>query len=205
MLIVCCFFFGFLWFEGFQTLYAYCTRFQKHYANDADELERCGFFEKSNTNAAKLNALNPEPVFGITSMSKNPINCVETIERVIAVREEHNSHIVFYKRDVPEGMRTPWKLPVDVVSKSFLECVNLFKEFKTAQDETSAELTALEKNWLDQKTNHQGLMKAEMQPRSARPPPWRDKCNRGREFGVAYTFVIGARGYKPRSEEIQPL
>ena len=49
-------------------------------------------------------------------------------------------------------------------------------------------------------------MKAEMQPRSARPSPWRDKCNRGREFRVASTLVLGARGCKPRmGAEIQAL
>ena len=63
-------------------LYAYCTQYQKHYANVADELERYGFFKKSKAHVAKLNALNPEPVVGITSMSKNPINGVETIVRV---------------------------------------------------------------------------------------------------------------------------
>ena len=47
----------------------------------ADELERYGLFKKSKASVAKLNALNPEPVFGITSMSKNPINGVETIVR----------------------------------------------------------------------------------------------------------------------------
>ena len=31
-------------------------------------------------------------------------------ERIIAVREEPNLHIVFYQRDVPDGMRIPWKL-----------------------------------------------------------------------------------------------
>ena len=45
----------------------------------ADELERYGLFKKSKASVAKLNALNPEPVFGIASMSKNPINGVETI------------------------------------------------------------------------------------------------------------------------------
>ena len=45
--------------EEIQLLYAYCTQYQMHYANDADELERFGFFEKSKTNVAKLNALNP--------------------------------------------------------------------------------------------------------------------------------------------------
>ena len=36
-------------------------------------------------------------------------------------------------------------------------------------------LSALEKKGLDRKTNHQDLMKAEMQPRPARPSPWREK------------------------------
>merc|ERR1711991_157609 len=45
------------------------TQYQKHYANDAEELERYGLFKKSKARVAKLNALNPEPVFGITSMS----------------------------------------------------------------------------------------------------------------------------------------
>ena len=46
---------------------------------------------------------------------------------------------------------------------------------KQWKDEMSACLTALEKKELDRKTNLHGLMKAETQPRSARPPPWRDK------------------------------
>ena len=37
-------------------------------------------------------------------------------ERVVAVREEPNLHLEFYQRDVTDGMRTPWKLPVDVVN-----------------------------------------------------------------------------------------
>ena len=45
------------------------TQYQKYYANDAQELERYGLFKKSKARVAKLNALNPEPVFGITSMS----------------------------------------------------------------------------------------------------------------------------------------
>merc|ERR1712136_121355 len=45
------------------------TQYQKHYANDAEELERYGLFKNSKARVAKLNALNPEPVFGITSMS----------------------------------------------------------------------------------------------------------------------------------------
>ena len=39
--------------------YGYCTQYQKHYANDAEELERYGLFKKSKTHVSKLNALNP--------------------------------------------------------------------------------------------------------------------------------------------------
>ena len=31
-------------------------------------------------------------------------------DRVSAVGKKRNLHIVFYHRDVPDGMRTPWKL-----------------------------------------------------------------------------------------------
>ena len=47
------------------------TQYQKHYANYADELKRYDLFKKSKANVAKLNELNPEPVFGITSMSNS--------------------------------------------------------------------------------------------------------------------------------------
>ena len=47
------------------------TQYQKHHANDADELKRYDFFKKSKANVAKLNELNPDPVFGITSMSNS--------------------------------------------------------------------------------------------------------------------------------------
>ena len=74
---------------------------------------------------------------------------------------------------------------------------------KHGKGETSADLTALEKKGLDRKTNHKDLMKIETeeifalikatvgalkleqsvkevaQPRPTRPPPWRDKCDRG--------------------------
>ena len=36
-----------------------CAQYQKHYANDAEELERNGLFKKSKARVAKLNALNP--------------------------------------------------------------------------------------------------------------------------------------------------
>ena len=47
---------------------AYFSQYQKHYANDAEELQWYGLLKKSKTHVAKLNALNPESVFGITSM-----------------------------------------------------------------------------------------------------------------------------------------
>ena len=37
--------------------------------------------------------------------------CGSHVKRVIAVREEPNLHIVFYQSDVPDEMRTTWKLP----------------------------------------------------------------------------------------------
>ena len=49
-----------------------CTQYQKYHANDAEELERYGLFKKSKARITKLNALNPEPIFGITSMSDRP-------------------------------------------------------------------------------------------------------------------------------------
>ena len=55
--------------EEIPLLYAYCSQDQKHYANDAEELERYGHFKKSKALVAKPTALNPELVFGITSMS----------------------------------------------------------------------------------------------------------------------------------------
>ena len=86
------------------------------------------------------------------------------------------------------------------------EIVGILKRLK---DETSADLTALEKKGLDRKTNQQDLTKAKTEEicvltkaigeketvalkveQSAkevaqRPPPWRDKCNRGSELFVA--------------------
>ena len=41
------------------------------------------------------------------------------MDRVIAVREARNLQLEFFQRDVTDGVRSPWKLPVDVVSKSF--------------------------------------------------------------------------------------
>ena len=50
------------------------------------------------------------------------------------------------------------------------ETVGILKQSK---DEKSAYLTAFKKK--EWKTNHEGLMKTEIQPRSARPPPARGK------------------------------
>ena len=47
-----------------------------------------------------------------------------------------------------------------------------------ATGSSSTDLIALVKEELDRKTKHQGLMKAETQPRPARPPLWRDKLQR---------------------------
>merc|ERR1712136_735327 len=52
-------------------------------------------------------------------------------ERVIAVREEPNLHLEFYQRDVTDGMRSPWNLPVDVVSKSFQEVVKVAQKLES--------------------------------------------------------------------------
>ena len=45
------------------------TENQKHYANDEEELARYGISKQSKARVAQLNALNPEPFFGITWMS----------------------------------------------------------------------------------------------------------------------------------------
>ena len=63
-------------------------------------------------------------------------------ECVITVREKRNVHIFFYQRDVPDGMRTPWKLLcfvkrsgecLNMESRNLVPFVDLFKEFKTAR------------------------------------------------------------------------
>ena len=46
-------------------------------------------------------------------------------ERVISVRKKPNLHLEFYQRDVTGGMQTPWKLLVDVMSKSFQEVIKV--------------------------------------------------------------------------------
>ena len=47
------------------------TQYQKHKTNDAEEFKRYDLFKKSKAHVAKLNALNPEQVFGITSISNS--------------------------------------------------------------------------------------------------------------------------------------
>ena len=56
-----------------------CTQHQKHHANDAEELERYGLFKKSKARITKLNALSPESVLGITSMSDKHVKSQETL------------------------------------------------------------------------------------------------------------------------------
>ena len=41
-------------------------------------------------------------------------------------------HLEFYQRDVTHGMLSPWKLPVDVVSKGFREVVKVAQKLETA-------------------------------------------------------------------------
>ena len=52
-------------------------------------------------------------------------------ERVIAVREEPNLHLEFYQRDVTAGIRSPWKLPPDAVSKSSQESITVAKKLES--------------------------------------------------------------------------
>ena len=68
--------------EEIPPLYLYCTQFWKHYGNDADELKRYGLFKISKARVTKLNALNPESVFGITSMSDKHVKSQETLHDV---------------------------------------------------------------------------------------------------------------------------
>ena len=65
-----------------------CTQYQKYHANDAEELERYGLFKKSKARITKLNALNPESVFGITSMSDKHVKSEETLHDVKVTDED---------------------------------------------------------------------------------------------------------------------
>ena len=55
--------------EEIPLFFGYCTQYQKHYANDGEELERLDSSRNQKARVSKPTALNPEPVFGITSMS----------------------------------------------------------------------------------------------------------------------------------------
>ena len=44
--------------EQIPPLHAYCTQCHKHYANDAEELKRYGFFKKSKANVTQRNVTN---------------------------------------------------------------------------------------------------------------------------------------------------
>ena len=110
-------------------LYAYCTQYQKQYANDADELERYGLLKKSKASVVQRDDMkrlrseddekhkehidhDPKHDKTVASLlaQLDDVDSKLHYECVIAVREEPNLHIVFYQRDVPDGMRTPWKL-----------------------------------------------------------------------------------------------
>ena len=146
--------------------------------------------------------------------------------KVTSVEEGHDVEFENYAKESQEAkINGLTKLLLSLLVKGLMTVVTL----KQLKDEMSADLTAFKKKGLDRKTYHQDLTKAETeifvlikatvgalkleqslkevaQPRPTRPPPWRDKCNRGREFGVACTLVLGARGYKPRrGDEIHPL
>ena len=129
--------------EEIRPPYANCTQYQKHYANDADELERRGLFKKSKATVVQRDDMkrlrsedDEKHKEHIGHDSKHDTTVASLLvqldgvdsklhdERIIAVREEPKMHIEFYQRDVPDGMRTPWKL---------LSCVDPFEESKTAR------------------------------------------------------------------------
>ena len=100
----------------------FTTQYQKHYANDADELESYGFFKKSKARVTKhddqskqhhheganldqpCDQQNYETALGTDARLHK--------ERIIGVREQHVN-------------------PSSEMSQ--MECVNLFKKFMTAQ------------------------------------------------------------------------
>ena len=51
-------------------------------------------------------------------------------ECVIAVPKKRSLHLEFNQGYVTDGMRSPWKLLVDVVSKSFLEVVKVVQKLE---------------------------------------------------------------------------
>ena len=92
----------------------------------------------------------------------------------------------YTERSAPDPCRAEQKTPRSVSRRCtprFIvpqsdETAGILKQLK---GETSADSAALEKKGLDRKTNHEGLMKVERQPRSARPPPWSAMIEHGRK------------------------
>ena len=118
------------------------TQYQKHYANDEDELERHGFFKKSTTRVTKHDDQSKEHHHQRANLDHCEVDawwfdpCLlcwtfghvpddwrvsagyhekgrpgSHMKRVIAVQEEPSLHVNSTReRDVPDWMRTPWKL-----------------------------------------------------------------------------------------------
>ena len=102
----------------------------------ADELERYGLFKNSKASVAKLNALNPEPVFGITSLSENPINGVETIVRDGRVfnmtLDAHSFELVHQKTSLSTD--DVCNHPEKITDVLYAEMVEMFKRSHHRQD-----------------------------------------------------------------------
>ena len=101
--------------------------YQKHYANDADELERYGLFKKSKARVAQRDDMkrlrsedddkHKEHIDHDSKHDKTVASVLAQLdgvdsklydERIIAVQEEPNLHTVFYQRDVPWNADT-WR------------------------------------------------------------------------------------------------
>ena len=98
-----------------------------------DELERYGLFKKSKARVVKHDDQSKEHHYeNLESKLKQGLELktedhdskhdklVASLlaqlhsERTITVREEPNLHIVFYQRDVSDGMRTPWNTHIEI-------------------------------------------------------------------------------------------
>ena len=78
-------------------------------------LEEDGYLSRSPT--IKANSKIVKERIWIAFLPSHPDNGAPLHEeRMIAVREEPNLHYWLYQRDVTDEMRSPWKLPIDVVS-----------------------------------------------------------------------------------------
>ena len=112
--------------EEIRPLYGQCTHYQKHYANDADELERYGLFKESKASVAQRDDMkrlrseddekHKEHIDHDSNHDKTVASLLAQLddvdsklhnECVITVREECSLHIVFCQKDVPDGMRPP--------------------------------------------------------------------------------------------------